>query len=91
VPVASWSASDDAQLYYGNFEEEFRNFWNNSNYYCIFAGLGFEPDQPYPALTYRPDRVTSAAPVFEQIKHTQDKLTETLPTTYEYLCQLHGR
>jgi tryptophan 6-halogenase len=80
----------DESTYYNNFEAEFRNFWNNSNYYCIFAGLGFEPDQPYPALTYRPDRVTSAAPVFEQIKHTRDKLTETLPTTYEYLCQLHG-
>jgi len=56
-----------------------------------FAGLGFEPDQPYPALTYRPDQAASAASVFKQIKDTQGELTETLPTTYEYLCRLHGR
>jgi Tryptophan halogenase len=30
----------DASAYYGNFETEFRNFWANSNFYCILAGLG---------------------------------------------------
>jgi tryptophan halogenase len=80
----------DESTYYSNFEAEFRNFWNNSNYYCIFAGLGFTPEHPYPALTYRPDMVASAEPVFEQIKKRQSELVETLPTTHEYLRQLHG-
>lgn len=33
----------DENSYYGNFEAEFRNFWSNANYYCIFAGLGPMP------------------------------------------------
>jgi tryptophan halogenase len=81
----------DESTYYNNFEAEFRNFWNNSNYYCIFAGLGFTPEHPYPALTYRPDAVEHAEAVFDQIKKRQRELVETLPTTHEYLLQLHGK
>jgi hypothetical protein len=81
----------DENTYYGNFEAEFRNFWNNSNYYCIFAGLGFLPDHPLPELTYRKASIQSAEPLFEQIKRQQRELTKTLPTNYEYLCQLHGK
>jgi hypothetical protein len=81
----------DESTYYSNFEAEFRNFWNNSNYYCIFAGLDFVPDHPYPALTYRPDSVASAEPAFDEIKRRQAELVETLPTMYDYLRQLHGR
>ena len=33
----------DNENYYGNFECEFRNFWTNSNFYCIFAGMGWLP------------------------------------------------
>jgi tryptophan halogenase len=85
MPVA------DETTYYSNFEAEFRNFWNNSNYYCIFAGLGMIPDHPLPALEFRPDAVEGAEAVFADIKQKQQELARTLPTTYQYLRQLHGR
>ncbi|MFD1535398.1 tryptophan halogenase family protein [Nonomuraea guangzhouensis] len=81
----------DEKTYYANFDAEFRNFWNNSNYYCIFAGLGFVPDHPMPSLTYQPDLIKSAEPVFDGIKKRQQELLSTLPTTYAYLRQLHGK
>ncbi len=81
----------DERTYYSNFEVEFRNNWNNSSYYCILAGLGFLPDHPVPILTYRKASRKSAEPFFEQIKQQQGELTRTLPTNYEYLCQLHGK
>lgn len=80
----------DEANYYANFDAEFRNFWNNSNYYCIFAGLGFVPDHPLPALVSRPDIIEAAEPVFADIKTKQRQLLDTLPSTYEYLRQLHG-
>lgn len=84
-PVASEST------YYGNFEAEFRNFWTNGSYYSVFAGLGFLPERPMPALGYRPGAVQSVAPLFDDVKRRQRELLETLPTTYEFLKQLHGR
>ncbi|HET9137969.1 tryptophan halogenase family protein [Actinophytocola sp.] len=80
----------DETNYYGNFDAEFRNFWNNSNYYCIYAGLDFLPDHPLPTLAARPEVVGLAEPVFADIKRAQRELVETLPTTYEYLRLLHG-
>jgi hypothetical protein len=81
----------DESNYYGNFEAEFRNFWNNSNYYCIFAGLGFVPDHPLPGLTYRPEAIKGADAVFDSIKDTQRDLAAKLPSTYDYLRNLHGK
>jgi tryptophan 6-halogenase len=81
----------DESTYYGNFDAEFRNFWNNSNYYCIYTGLDFLPDQPLPALDHRKDLVEAAGPVFADVKRKQRELLETLPTTHEYLQQLHGK
>ncbi len=81
----------DESSYYANFETEFRNFWNNSNYYCIFAGLGFEPGHTLPSLANRLDSVDRAETVFAEIKRKQKELVETLPSTYEYLRQLHGK
>jgi flavin-dependent dehydrogenase len=84
-------ASDDAQLYYGNFEEEFRNFWNNSNYYCVLAGLGLEPDAPSPRLAHMPRATETVAEVFQAVKAKQQQLLEELPGCYEYLKQQHDR
>jgi len=81
----------DESTYYTNFEAEFRNFWNNSNYYCIFAGLGVLPDHPYPALTYRPDVVERSETVFAKIKSQQRELAGDLPAMYDSLRQLHGK
>jgi tryptophan halogenase len=81
----------DESTYYGNFEAEFRNFWSNSNYYCIFAGLDFLPEHPLPALAFRPAAIQHAQAMFDDIKRRQSELVSTLPSTYEYLCHLHHR
>lgn len=81
----------DENTYYDNFDAEFRNFWNNSNFYCIFAGLGYDPEHPLPALEHRPDQVEGAERIFERVAREQKELTRTLPSCYEYLTKLHGR
>ncbi|MFD7443588.1 tryptophan halogenase family protein [Streptomyces sp. NPDC059909] len=84
-------AVTDETTYYDNFEAEFRNFWQNSNYYCIFAGLGMTPDRTLPELTHRPASIDSADAVFAEIKKKQSELLSTLPTTYDHLRRLHGK
>jgi hypothetical protein len=77
--------------YYGNFEAEFRNFWTNSSFYCILAGMGWVPNQGLPSIRYRPDSQRKAERMFEEISQQADRLYATLPTNYEFLRQLHGR
>jgi tryptophan halogenase len=81
----------DERTYYGNFDAEFRNFWTNGSYYCIFSGLGLQPDHPLPALMHRPDSISGAAALFDQVKAQQRELVITLPTNYQYLRLLHDR
>ncbi|WP_317445167.1 tryptophan halogenase family protein [Streptomyces collinus] len=81
----------DESTYYGNFEAEFRNFWTNGSYYCIFAGLGLEPDTPLPALAHKPESVAGAQPLFEQVRQQQEHLLQTLPSAHDYLRRLHGK
>lgn len=81
----------DEDNYYGNFEAEFRNFWTNSSYYCIFSGMGFHPDSPMPKLRYRDDARSRADRMFEQIATEANDLVQRLPSNYEYLMKLHGR
>lgn len=81
----------DETTYYANFEAEFRNFWNNSNYYCIFAGLDFLPDHKLPSLDFHQADVDSAEEVFADIKRTQKELLSALPSTYDYLRKLHRK
>lgn len=83
--------STDETTYYTNFEAEFRNFWNNSNYYCIFAGMDFLPDHSLSSLAFRPDAVDGAETVFADIKSKRAALLKELPTNYDYLRGLHGR
>ncbi|MDG5801157.1 tryptophan 7-halogenase [Streptomyces ossamyceticus] len=80
----------DESTYYGNFDAEFRNFWTNGSYYCMFAGLGLLPDAPLPALSHRPHSLEGAEPLFAEVKNKERHLLETLPSTYDYLRQLHG-
>jgi tryptophan halogenase len=77
--------------YYNNFEVEFGNFWTNSNYYCVLAGLGLLPDQPLPALAHKVGALPAADAAFEEIKRQQRTLRETLPSCYDFLRQLHGK
>lgn len=81
----------DETTYYDNFDAEFRNFWTNSSYYCIFAGLDYLPEHALPALTYREHAESRAEHLFARVRTRQRELLETLPSTYEYLCRLHNR
>lgn len=81
----------DESGYYGSFEAEFRNFWSNANYYCVLAGLGVLPDHSLPALAHRPESLASVESAFEQIRNRRDELLKSLPSTYGYLRQLHGK
>jgi tryptophan halogenase len=81
----------DESNYYGNFEAEFRNFWSNANYYCVFAGLDYFPDHALPALAHRPEHMASAEQVFEDIRRKRHELVETLPTMHAYLSALHNK
>lgn len=79
----------DEGTYYGSFEAEFRNFWTNGSYYCIFSGMGLMPDHPLPLMTYKRESIRRAEPLFAEIKRQQAHLVETLPTNYQFLRQLH--
>jgi tryptophan 6-halogenase len=89
LPI-NWAPAD-ADGYYHNFEEEFRNFWTNSNYYCVLAGLGHLPEKVLPALVHREEAQRGADAVFDDVRRRQRELLETLPTNVEFLRQLHGR
>jgi len=80
----------DEGNYYGNFEAEFRNFWTNGSYYCIFTGLGLLPRTQLPALAYKPESTAAAELLFAEIKRRQRDAVNTLPSHYELLRQLHA-
>lgn len=80
----------DEGNYYGNFDAEFRNFWTNGSYYCIFTGMGLEPDRPLPALAHKPDSIKAARVLFDRVKQQQRELANTLPGNYEFLLRMHA-
>ncbi len=81
----------DADSYYGNFECEFRNFWTNSNFYCVMAGMGWTPEQALSWIRLRPDSQRKAELEFEAIKKQSAALRASLPTNHQFLKQLHGK
>jgi tryptophan 6-halogenase len=81
----------DAASYYGNFENEFRNFWTNGSYYAIFAGLGVLPDHNLPALAHKPASMAAAEPMLANVRKRQQELAAALPTSYEYLRAFHRK
>jgi tryptophan halogenase len=81
----------DESTYYSNFDAEFRNFWTNGSYYCILAGMGWEPHQPLPSIRYRPNALRESERMFDAIRQKQAELGATLPTNYQFLMKLHGR
>lgn len=76
--------------YYTNFDVEFRNFWTNGSYYCIFAGLGMTPDRTAPGIVYEPETQRMAEDLFEDVRQRQARYLNELPTLHEYLSRLHG-
>jgi hypothetical protein len=81
----------DEGNYYANFEAEFRNFWTNSSYYCIFAGMGVIPDAPMPQIRYRPQAIARADQMFAALRAHAAELKAKLPTCHDYLCYLHSK
>jgi hypothetical protein len=79
----------DSDSYYQNFDVEFGNFWTNSNYYCVLAGLGTVPERPMPALELRTDSLHTAESRFADIARQQEELLRKLPTNHEFLLKLH--
>ena len=79
----------DSSAYYHNFEIEFRNFWTNSNYYCVLAGLGLLPDHPVPALEHMTEALDSVDARFDAISRQQRNLLDTVPTNHAFLRHLH--
>lgn len=88
--IVNMPLTTNESSYYNNFETEFRNFWTNSNYYCIFAGMGWLPDKPLPKLLYRPESIEKSKELFTSLKSKTTELKTKLPSTYEYLQKLHG-
>jgi tryptophan halogenase len=83
-------ALSGADAYYDNFEWEFRNFWTNSSYYCILAGMGWVPEQALPRIRYQSDASRRRAEEkFRAIKDEAAALAAKLPTNYDFLRQLH--
>jgi hypothetical protein len=76
--------------YYQNFDAEFRNFWTNGSYYCVFTGMGMLPDKALPLITHKPESVRAAEMLLADVKAQQRDLVASLPTNYEFLRRLHG-
>ncbi|HEX4832635.1 MAG TPA: tryptophan halogenase family protein [Trebonia sp.] len=89
LPINQPAGDEDS--YYTNFDAEFRNFWTNGSYYCIFTGLGVMPDHPLPALSHKPAAITAGRQLLADVGGRQRQLMGTLPSAYEYLTRLHGR
>ncbi len=79
----------DEKSYY-NIENEFRNFWTNGSYYCIFTGMGFLPERSYARVSYDPASIEQANAIFARIKQKQQKLCAEVPSLYAYLRHLHS-
>jgi tryptophan halogenase len=83
-------ASLDADAYYDDFDFEFRNFWLNGNYYCIFTGMGWLPEQELPLLRHRTASCERAEAMFADLARRTGELEARLPTNHDYLRTLHG-
>ncbi|NKY24945.1 tryptophan halogenase family protein [Nocardia gamkensis] len=81
----------DEDTYYGNFEAEFRNYWTNGSYYCIFAGLDYLPERPLPSMVARAADFELSERIFAEIDGAKIHLLDTLPSTHAYLRKLHGK
>lgn len=80
----------DANSYYETFETEFRNFWTNASYYCIFSGMGLRPDSPLPRVRHNTAAIKKSHDLFAQLARESDELMASLPSCHEYLRLLHA-
>lgn len=70
---------------YPTFKSLFQNFWTETNYQCILAGVGYLPNNPYPLLNYRDDIMSKGEALFENIAKRAKELRAILPDHYQYL------
>jgi tryptophan halogenase len=42
-------------------------------------------------MTYKPESIKKAEPLFAEVKRQQKDLLATLPTNYDFLRKLHGK
>lgn len=87
LPLDTLTNSED--VYYDNFDVEFRNFWTNHSYYAIFSGLGVLPRKPLPALLYHASSRRKAEQIFVDVATQQREMMRTLPSLSDYLRHLH--
>ncbi|MET8183654.1 tryptophan halogenase family protein [Streptomyces sp. NPDC005336] len=89
LPVNPYSSGE--QVLHGTSELGNKNFWNNTNYWCMLAGLGFLPEHVLPALRYKPASVAGADALFADVPRRAAEQLEELPSTYDILHALHGK
>ena len=87
LPV-NLTLTDDAAGY-NSLENEFRNYWANSSYYCIFAGMGWLPDAPQPRIRYRAADMAKAQETFAALRAQSAEWRKRLLPAYEYLKAFH--
>ncbi len=88
IPIRK-SHQGDQQLY-TSFAARFENFWTNSSYQCIFAGVDFLPEHSMPILHYRDDIMQKGNKALEEIAAESVRLNKILPDQYEYLKKLYN-
>ena len=76
--------------YYGDIEKEFYNFWTNSNYYCIFSGLGHLPSKVNSEIAENLDWVKTAFTEFLKLKEEEFEMLNSLPSMVHYLKNIRG-
>jgi tryptophan halogenase len=89
IPIRK-SHQGDSQLY-SSFAARFENFWTNSSYQCIFAGVDYLPNHSMPILNYRDDIMEQGNAALKQIAKDSQRLNDILPTQYDYLKQLYNQ
>jgi tryptophan 7-halogenase len=90
LPVSTVVSDAGVAHYYNNFDYEFRNYWPNSSYYCILAGMGVLPERICPLIEHNPRAIEKAEGIFAEIKQRTDYLLTARPSMFEYLNMLHG-
>lgn len=81
--------TDDSGEFSSSVEQQALNFWTNSNYDCVLAGLGYLPERPLPQLADMPESRRAADDLFAAVKREQQRLLETVPTTKDLLRRLY--
>jgi tryptophan 6-halogenase len=81
--------SDSSGEFSSSVEQQALNFWTNSNYDCVLAGLGYLPERPLPQLAGMPEARKAADELFAAVKRDQQNLLDSVPTTKDLLRHMY--